>query len=619
VSLLLVLPCLARFAAAEPEVCQPVQEPASKRLDHGVDPKALDRELYATLDAARLSTTEMPLAAVAVVRVERARAMLSERAPDAAVVRGRVHFARTLARWAIARRSGKSEGDPEPETLEFEAATLWSQAGAEAATLGLHRSRSFAFGYRAELYAQATRFEDALELNDTALASAAAVQDPDILARWNAQRGSLLRQLDRNPEAISAYRSARESLVRLRGSETPARFLESATPVHNALADLLLQASRVEGADEQALLREVQDVLEGLKTAELRDYFGDPCLAEQPRALSHTLPGAIVLYPVVLADRVELLIGAGGRLHRRPSDVGPGDLIEEARLFQLRLRDRTTQRHRASAEKLYDWLVRPIEDFLQGEVDALVFVPSGALMEVPIAALWNAQSKKYLIEEIAVAVTPSLQLTDPRPLDRRHAKSLVAGLTTTVDGFDALPSVATEMDAVEASFPGVRIEGEAFSLLNFLEVFASQPFGIVHIASHGVFEGDSSKSYLLTHAGRISLDRLAEIVGSTRFRTERPLELLTLSACDTAAGDERAVLGLAGIAVQSGARSALATLWRVNDEATSRVIAAFYRELARPGVSRAAALQRAQRELLESKVFRHPSFWAPFLMINNWL
>jgi CHAT domain-containing protein len=108
------------------------------------------------------------------------------------------------------------------------------------------------------------------------------------------------------------------------------------------------------------------------------------------------------------------------------------------------------------------------------------------------------------------------------------------------------------------------------------------------------------------------------MVGVFRFRDD-PLELLTLSACDTAAGDDRAALGLAGMAIKAGARSALATLWNINDEASVDLVVDFYRELKDPSVSRAVALKRAQTKMLEDPRYEHPGFWSPFLLINNWL
>jgi CHAT domain-containing protein len=92
-----------------------------------------------------------------------------------------------------------------------------------------------------------------------------------------------------------------------------------------------------------------------------------------------------------------------------------------------------------------------------------------------------------------------------------------------------------------------------------------------------------------------------------------------LSACETAVGDDQAALGLAGIAVKAGARSAVATLWSVHDQATAVLISEFYSQLRDPWVSRAMALQRAQLKLINDPKFEHPAFWSPFLLINNWL
>lgn len=144
------------------------------------------------------------------------------------------------------------------------------------------------------------------------------------------------------------------------------------------------------------------------------------------------------------------------------------------------------------------------------------------------------------------------------------------------------------------------------------------PFTIVHIASHGKFEREVKNSFLLTFDDKLTMDRLNQVVGYFRFRGQ-PLELLSLSACQTAAGDDRAALGLAGIAIKAGARSALATLWFVSDEASSALVVDFYRQLQDPSVSKAMALRKAQLKLLENPDYQHPIYWAPFLLLNNWL
>jgi CHAT domain-containing protein len=101
---------------------------------------------------------------------------------------------------------------------------------------------------------------------------------------------------------------------------------------------------------------------------------------------------------------------------------------------------------------------------------------------------------------------------------------------------------------------------------------------VVHVASHAQFSSDPEQTFLLTHDGRLGMDGLERLLAPSRFR-EEPVELITLSACETAAGDDRAALGLAGVAVKAGARSALATLWQVSDEATAVAAAEFYRQL----------------------------------------
>jgi CHAT domain-containing protein len=141
---------------------------------------------------------------------------------------------------------------------------------------------------------------------------------------------------------------------------------------------------------------------------------------------------------------------------------------------------------------------------------------------------------------------------------------------------------------------------------------------MVHIASHGHFAAEVEQSFLLTAQGKLTLERLGQIIGRLRFR-DQPLELLTLSACETARGDDRAALGLAGVAIKAGARSALATLWLVADDAAAILMTEFYRHLQVPGMSRARALQQAQILLLKHAQYADPFFWAPFLLINNWL
>jgi CHAT domain-containing protein len=248
-----------------------------------------------------------------------------------------------------------------------------------------------------------------------------------------------------------------------------------------------------------------------------------------------------------------------------------------------------------------------------------VFVPDGPLRTIPFSALQDGNTGKFLVETYSIAIVPSLTLTDPRPLPRGGIQMLAAGISESVDGFPPLEFVEAEIAALREEYPGRTLLNEQFEVGRFESEVESRPFGIVHIASHAEFADDPSQSFLLAYDGKISMNRLARMVSTTRFRTTQPLELLTLSACETAAGNDRAALGLAGIALRAGARSALATLWSVNDQSSTALVTGFYRELADPEVSRAEALRRAQLALLELRGSRHPAFWSAFVLISSWL
>ena len=156
-----------------------------------------------------------------------------------------------------------------------------------------------------------------------------------------------------------------------------------------------------------------------------------------------------------------------------------------------------------------------------------------------------------------------------------------------------------------------------FTTKNLGAAVRRQDYDIIHMATHAVFGGTPEETFLLTHNDRLTMDQLEHLLGLKRYQN-RPLDLLTLSACETALGNERAAFGLAGVALKAGARSAMATLWTTDDRAASLTVEAFYRQLRNPGMSKAGALQHAQKQLIRHPEYGHPGFWAPFLLIGNW-
>jgi CHAT domain-containing protein len=211
-----------------------------------------------------------------------------------------------------------------------------------------------------------------------------------------------------------------------------------------------------------------------------------------------------------------------------------------------------------------------------------------------------------------------LYLTDPRPLNIAPATALVLGISKSVQGYVSLPNVEREVTAVHDIEGGQELLDDSFSRARFEAELKRAPYNIVHIASHGQFGNDPSRTFVLAFDGQLTMD---DLEADIKFgeRRDHALELLILSACETASGDDRAALGLAGVALKSGARSALATLWYISDQASGDLVVAFHRGLQSGKLSKAHALQEAQRALAADPRYAHPAYWAPFLLIGNWL
>ncbi|HEY0837695.1 MAG TPA: CHAT domain-containing protein, partial [Azospirillum sp.] len=430
--------------------------------------------------------------------------------------------------------------------------------------------------------------------------------------------------------ALAAYARAVAVLDEVRGElagdalQGAGVFRDAIEPVYLGYADLLLRQSGNGGGqggrDDQDTLRRARAVMEQLKAAELEDYFKDDCVASlesRSRPIDRVAERTAAIYPILLPERTELLVGIGDQIRRVTVPVGRAALTRSVNEFRAFLEKRATHQYMDRAKQLYDWLVRPLEPLLrEARVDTLVIVPDGPLRTIPLAALHDGHD--FLVRRYAVSLSPGLTLIDPRPLPRERASALLAGLSVGVQGFPALPQVREELAKIAEIVPARMLMDGDFLGDGLAAELRRTPYNVVHIASHGEFLGEHRKSFLLTYDGRLTLDRLEALVRLGRFRTD-PVEMLVLSACRTAAGDDRAALGLAGVAIKAGARSALASLWYVSDEAAADLMQAFYRTLRDGDASKAQAVRRAQLALLDNPRFRHPFYWGAFVLIGNWL
>jgi len=247
------------------------------------------------------------------------------------------------------------------------------------------------------------------------------------------------------------------------------------------------------------------------------------------------------------------------------------------------------------AQQLYTWLIQPAAaDLTRQSLQTLVFVLDNFLRNLPMAALYDG--KQYLIEQYKIAIAHSLQLLTPRPLAQTKLKALVAGLTQGSPDFSPLPGVQQEVNSINQTIPSTTLIDQQFTTTALEAEIKRRPFSVMHLATHGQFSSKASETFIRAWDKQIDLKKLNSLLNKGDLSQQQPIELLSLlnkgdlsqqqpiellvlSACQTAQGDQRAALGLAGVAVRSGARSTLATLWTVSDESPKEFMVQFYQEL----------------------------------------
>jgi CHAT domain-containing protein len=511
---------------------------------------------------------------------------------------------------------------------EFSFPDSWSENAHRALSKAMQGTDNpaelgYANGFMGRLYEDFKRYDEALKLTRKAIFYAQQARAEEQAYRWEWQAGRILRATGQMEDAQGAYQRAVYQLDEVKpnfalGSRRT--FNQLVSPVYTEYADVMLRRTSLMPASDQKQrqLSDVRDLLENLKAAEVEDYFANECVAKVRAndAASVTDAGAAIIYPVFLEDRTEILVEAGGKLAQFTTPVGRNQITATIRRLRVNLERSTSGTgYLGPAQQLHDWLIAPAQEFFDSaDIQTLVMVPEGALRTIPISTLHDGQ--QFLVERYALATTPGIQLT--KQLHVAESENLlVGGLTESVQGFAGLPNVQREIDTISSIYNATTISDSTFQLQTVESELEAGGYSVAHFATHGEFSQDHSKSFILTYDDKLTLDGLQQVLG--RRDQAQPLDLLVLSACKTAAGDDRAALGLAGVAVQSGAQSALASLWYISDAATAELIANFYTALQAPNTGKAESLRLAQLELLKTERFKHPSFWAPYLLVGNWL
>jgi CHAT domain-containing protein len=530
--------------------------------------------------------------------------------PNRAAIDARINLAQTMMRM---------KGDVRPIAQSLAIAVQQSKA------LGDPRTQAYALGSLGRVYEQTKQWNEAETLTKQALQLAQQINAGDVAYRWQWQLGRILNAQGKNQDAIIAYQEAVTTIRSLRADlaasspDVQFSFRVAIEPIHRQLVSLLLKSEQPER------LKSARKVIEDLQLVELDNFFREACLNADPTLVDRVDKDAAVIYPILLDDQLSVIVslpGANDNLRYFKTNVSRQQVEELATSLRSELdQGNTLKLTLPMLQQVYDWLLRPaMAEISTSQAKTLVFVLDGALRNVPMAALHNG--KQFLIENYSVAITPGLQLLSPQRLSNQRLGALVGGLAQARDEFPALPAVKNEVQKIEAELPSRVLFDQKFTTSAFQSSISQASFPIVHLATHGKFSSRAEDTFILTWDGRLKVADLSGVLQTVDLARERSLELLVLSACETAEGDPQSALGLAGVAVRSGARSTVATLWRVNDEASASLMEQFYNELAqvrKTRISKAEALRRAQLSILRNpKYGQQPFFWAAYVLIGNW-
>nr|ADN16691.1 tetratricopeptide domain protein [Gloeothece verrucosa PCC 7822] len=521
-----------------------------------------------------------------------------------------------------------------PEFIESTFLPSWqdinqivTEANQIAQLLGDKKAQANCLGYLGAIYEHIGKLTQAQQFSEQALQEISSYTFPEISYLWYWQLGHLYQLQGNTKKAVSSYTSAFEILQSLRkdllatNADIQFTFRDNVEPLYRQLVNLLLQSDNPSPED----LKQARDIIEALQVAELNNFFQEACLESKPISADQIDLKAAVIYPIILPERLVVILSVAKQPLRYYStsfltSSNPTGEIEATfdDLYATLNPFIATSEPLKPYQQFYDWLIRPAQAELEkNNIKTLVFVPDGILRGLPMAALHDGQ--QYLIEKYNIAFTPSLQLFSPGLLSAKKLKTLVGGLTEARQGFPALPGVLQEVQDIRELVANETLLNQDFTRKRLQQAIESSQFPIVHLATHGRFSSLADNTFLLTWNERINVKDLDQLLLERERYQQKPLELLILSACQTALGDKRAALGLAGVAVRSGARSTLATLWAVQDDSTAELMAQFYQRLNQPNMTKAAALRQAQLLLLRSPQYEHPFYWAAFVLVGNWL
>ncbi|MEM6755342.1 MAG: CHAT domain-containing protein, partial [Cyanobacteria bacterium P01_C01_bin.38] len=405
-------------------------------------------------------------------------------------------------------------------------------------------------------------------------------------------------------------------------SDVQFSFRDNVEPVYRQLVNLLLTNTE-NGSLPQNNLTSAINLIDSLQLAELENFLRCNLASVARQQNTQVGQNAAFIYPIVLEDRLEVVYKLPGKSFKSYSNSVTRNQVENtADKLRRAIAKRDTETANEYSQTVYQWLIKPLEKELAENqaLETIIFVLDSELRNIPMAVLYDQNNKEYLVEKkYALSVLPTSQLFNLRPSSEK-LKILAGGISEALEvenlKFEAI-NAKDELSQISELASTQSLLDRQFNQKALQQKLQNQDFSVLHLATHGNFSSDPEQTYILAYDQLLRPNDINRLLGGDNQQSR--IELLVLSACQTASGDNRATLGLAGLAVRAGADSTLATLWKVNDEFTIKLIKRFYQELS-SGVSKAEALHRAQKALVFTGKYRNePYDWGAYILVGNWM
>nr|WP_275994305.1 CHAT domain-containing protein [Argonema antarcticum] len=525
---------------------------------------------------------------------------------------------------------------PENASIAIQHAT---NARSQTQELENKRAEAYALSILGDLYEQTNKLSFAENFTEEGVLVAQSIRAEDIAYQSQRQLGRIYEKQGKTEDAIAAYDAAIKTLDAVRrdllyiNGDLLFSFRSKVEPVYREAINLYLKEPNEEH------LKKILEINDRFQLTELEnflqcDFIDSVSLEDTVNKLDR--PPAAIIYTIILEkqNKLEVIVSVPHQSVPHHYSVPWNEVKSNISVLSSYLQNENLRNDNPNNtispnfQELYKLLIAPAKTYLPKE-GTLIFVLDSQLQNIPMALLQD-EDKRYLIEDYSIALSLGSQIREPKFFPWKQSKALIAGVSYSDMTF---PPDYRKLDNVEAELVEVGnntvskeiLTNDNFTIEGFTNKLNASDFTIIHLATHGQFSSNAEKTFILAYDKPINVRQLDNLLRSKTQDSPDPIELLVLSACQTAKGDKRGGLGIAGVAVQAGARSTLASLWVVSDRSTTLFMKEFYQNL-KAGATKAEALRQAQLAFLknpnnnpEYKVYEHPYYWAPFILAGNWL